>query len=93
VKSLSVEVLLQLEAARFFSVVTVGRLKLKMPSTKTFVAVGAAIGRALAQSVPESAQIIDQKTFNVLEVVPPPSEANASTVSYHVAKLPLLWKF
>ncbi|KNG48183.1 gluconolactonase [Stemphylium lycopersici] len=51
-----------------------------MPSTKTLVAVGAAISCALAQSVPESAQIIDQKSFNVLEVVPPPSEANASTL-------------
>ncbi|KAH6887108.1 lactonohydrolase [Thelonectria olida] len=34
---------------------------------------------ALAQ-LPSTAQIIDQKTFNVLSVVPPPSQANASTV-------------
>ncbi|KAI0129442.1 D-lactonohydrolase [Xylariales sp. AK1849] len=31
-------------------------------------------------SLPALAQVIDQKTFNVLEVVPPPIEANATTV-------------
>jgi gluconolactonase len=34
---------------------------------------------ALAQ-LPSTAQIINQKTFNVLSVVPSPSQANASTV-------------
>lgn len=37
---------------------------------------------ALAERpLPEKAQIIDQKSFNVLEVVPPPQEVNATTVS------------
>lgn len=31
--------------------------------------------------LPATAQIIDQKSFNVLEHVPPPKEANATTVS------------
>lgn len=31
--------------------------------------------------LPATAQIINQKTFNVLEHVPPPKEANATTVS------------
>ncbi|WYZ43078.1 hypothetical protein EsH8_VI_000777 [Colletotrichum jinshuiense] len=35
---------------------------------------------ALAERLlPEKAQIIDQKSFNVLEVVPPPQEVNATT--------------
>lgn len=33
------------------------------------------------RTLPEAAQIIDQKSFNVLEEVLPPSEANATTVS------------
>jgi gluconolactonase len=33
-----------------------------------------------ADSVPSTAQIIDQKVFNVLDFVPPPAEANDSTV-------------
>ncbi|KAM0326519.1 hypothetical protein ACHAQA_006388, partial [Verticillium albo-atrum] len=35
---------------------------------------------ALAQSLPSTAQVISQKTFNVLGSVPPPSQANDSTV-------------
>jgi gluconolactonase len=34
----------------------------------------------LAQKLPAAAQIIDQKVFNVLDFVPPPTEANDSTV-------------
>lgn len=44
-------------------------------------------GRAHAQelayeirALPDKAQIIDQREFNVLDVVPPPNEANATTV-------------
>jgi gluconolactonase len=33
--------------------------------------------------LPATAQIIDQRSFNVLEHVPPPKEANATTVSEH----------
>lgn len=33
--------------------------------------------------LPESAQIIDQKAFNVLEEVLPPNQANATTVKMH----------
>jgi gluconolactonase len=51
-----------------------------MPSTTTLIAVGAAVGCALAQKVPAAAQIVDQRSFNVLEFVPPPVEANDSTV-------------
>ncbi|KAF1838390.1 lactonase [Decorospora gaudefroyi] len=55
-----------------------------MRSTTSYLGVGAAaaaaVGRAFAQSVPENAQIVDQKSFNVLDVVPPPSEANLSTL-------------
>lgn len=32
------------------------------------------------RALPEQAQIIDQKAFNALDEVLPPSEANASTV-------------
>lgn len=32
------------------------------------------------KGLPDTAQVIDQKSFNVLERVPPPSEANATTV-------------
>lgn len=35
---------------------------------------------AAAKTLPDQAQIIDQKSFAVLETVPPPSEANATTV-------------
>ncbi|KAK1638071.1 D-lactonohydrolase [Colletotrichum phormii] len=41
---------------------------------------GAPAQLAIAQrALPAKAQIIDQKSFNVLEVVPPPSEFNASS--------------
>lgn len=44
------------------------------------VTLGSALLGASGQKLPTAAQIIDQKTFNVLESVPPPSEANDSTV-------------
>jgi gluconolactonase len=51
-----------------------------MPSTTTFLAVSAALGCALAREVPAAAQVVDQKVFNVLENVPPPTVADASSV-------------
>lgn len=36
---------------------------------------------AAERPLPANAQIIDQRVFNVLEVVPPPAEFNATTVS------------
>ncbi|KAL1600873.1 hypothetical protein SLS59_005538 [Nothophoma quercina] len=51
-----------------------------MPSASAFLAISAAVGSALAQRVPAAAQIVDQKTFNVLENVPPPAVANDSTL-------------
>lgn len=56
-----------------------------MPFTFKVLGAGlvAASTGALAQQVPETAQIINQKVFNALEFVPPPSEANGST--------PFLW--
>jgi gluconolactonase len=51
-----------------------------MPSTNTILAVGAVVGCALAQKLPATAQVVDQKIFNVLNFVPPPVEANDSTV-------------
>jgi len=51
-----------------------------MPSTSIFLAASAAVGCAFARTVPESAQVVDQKSFNVLETVPPPSEANATSL-------------
>jgi len=59
---------------------TVGQTQFKMPSTTVFLAASAAVSYAFAQTVPESAQIVDQKSFNVLPNVPPPSGANASTL-------------
>lgn len=53
-----------------------------MPSTRSLVAVGATIGQALANAVPKYAQIVDQKSFNVLPVVPPAVEFNATNVSF-----------
>ncbi|XP_014557813.1 hypothetical protein COCVIDRAFT_25602 [Bipolaris victoriae FI3] len=50
-----------------------------MPSTRSLVAVGATIGQALANAVPKCAQIVDQKSFNVLPVVPPAVEYNGTT--------------
>lgn len=35
--------------------------------------------------LPSTAQVIDQKVFNALSVVPPPSQANASTVGRQIA--------
>lgn len=37
---------------------------------------------AAQRALPDKAQIIDQKSFNVLEVVPPPLEFNASSVCH-----------
>jgi hypothetical protein len=37
-------------------------------------------------SIPEQAQFIDQKAFNVLPSVPPPSVANLTTVSLSVSR-------
>ncbi|OCK92083.1 levo-lactonase [Cenococcum geophilum 1.58] len=59
-----------------------------MPSTIAVLAAGIIISTALgpaswsalAQKLPAAAQIIDQKVFNVLDFVPPPTEANDSTV-------------
>lgn len=36
---------------------------------------------AAERPLPANAQVIDQRVFNVLEVVPPPAEFNATTVS------------
>lgn len=36
---------------------------------------------AAERPLPAKAQVIDQRTFNVLEVVPPPAEFNATSVS------------
>lgn len=60
-----------------------------MPSTILF-AVSAAVGCALARQVPAAAQVVDQKIFNVLENVPPPSVANDSTVCHDLALCYLL---
>lgn len=35
---------------------------------------------ATAQTIPQQAQVVDQKSFNVLETVQPPSEVNLTTV-------------
>ncbi|KAH7071046.1 hypothetical protein FB567DRAFT_213913 [Paraphoma chrysanthemicola] len=51
-----------------------------MPSILAVLSAGIIVKDVLAQHVPAAAQIIDQKTFNVLEFVPPPAEANDSTV-------------
>ncbi|KAF2029745.1 levo-lactonase [Setomelanomma holmii] len=51
-----------------------------MPSILAVLSVGIIVQDALAQNVPAAAQIIDQKTFNVLDFVPPPAEANDSTI-------------
>jgi len=59
---------------------TVGQSHIKMPSTSIFLAASAAVGCAFARTVPESAQVVDQKSFNVLETVPPPSGANATSL-------------
>lgn len=72
---------------------TVGHPKLAMCSTKILVAFSAAVGSTLARTVPEYAQIINQKNFNVLPVVPAPSQANATTVRLHLVQLPRLCIF
>ncbi|KAI4598311.1 hypothetical protein KJ359_003195 [Pestalotiopsis sp. 9143b] len=46
----------------------------------TLVPLGLRRTAAAEKTLPEQAQIIDQKSFAVLETVPPPSEANASTI-------------
>ncbi|KAF2850612.1 calcium-dependent phosphotriesterase [Plenodomus tracheiphilus IPT5] len=53
-----------------------------MPSTFAVLSAGlvAASTGALAQQVPATAQVVDQKIFNVLDFVAPPVEANDSTV-------------
>lgn len=54
-----------------------------MPSTITLFAVGvlAPVWGVAAAKLPSTAQIIDQKSFNVLKDVPPPAVANDSLVS------------
>jgi gluconolactonase len=45
-----------------------------MPSIIAIIGSGVLLSRGiLAQNLPESAQIINQKSFNVLEFVPPPT--------------------
>lgn len=59
-----------------------------MPSTLAVLAAGILVHSgldlaswgALAAKLPSTAQIINQKTFNVLDDVPPPLQANDSTV-------------
>lgn len=50
-----------------------------MPSTIALLAVG--ICGVAAAKLPSTAQVIDQKSFNVLKDVPPPAVANDSLVS------------
>jgi hypothetical protein len=56
-----------------------------MPSSTAILAATAFVRHALAQTVPAAAQIVDQKTFNVLPSVAPPSIANESTVCFRRA--------
>ncbi|KAK7424595.1 hypothetical protein QQZ08_008605 [Neonectria magnoliae] len=59
-----------------------------MPSTVAVLAAGILVHSGLgltswgvvAAKLPSAAQIIDQRTFNVLDEVPPPSQANDSTL-------------
>lgn len=44
--------------------------------------------KASREQIPDQAQIIDQKAFNVLPSVLPPSEANATTVGRHLSHMP-----
>lgn len=56
-----------------------------MPSLLAVLAAGvlapASLGVLAATKVPSKAQVIDQKTFNVLSTVLPPVKANDTTVS------------
>jgi len=53
-----------------------------MPSTLVILSAGLVAGSigVHAAQIPAAAQIVDQKTFNVLSTVGPPVEANDSTV-------------
>ena len=42
-----------------------------------------AVSGAIAQTVPEQAQVVDQKQLNVLDTVQPVSVQNISTVCHH----------
>ena len=55
-----------------------------MSSSLAVVALGALVqsGLGLAAKVPSTAQVVDWKSFNVLENVLPPAEANDSTVCH-----------
>lgn len=55
-----------------------------MPSSQAVLSVGFLIPLVFSVSaqVPAQAQLIDWKSFNVLDSVPPPTEANDSTVCH-----------
>ncbi|KAI0621142.1 Lactonase [Pyrenophora tritici-repentis] len=53
-----------------------------MPSSTTLLAVSAAVAQAWAQKLPAAAQVVNQKSFNVLDNVPPPTVQNASNLFY-----------
>jgi gluconolactonase len=55
-----------------------------MPSTISVLAAGVLVPvlGAVAAKLPSTAQIIDQKSFNVLKDVPPPAVANDSLVCH-----------
>ncbi|RMZ69793.1 putative lactonohydrolase [Pyrenophora seminiperda CCB06] len=53
-----------------------------MPSSTTLLVVSAAVAQALVQKVPAAAQVVNQKSFNVLDNVPPPTVQNATTLFY-----------
>lgn len=55
-----------------------------MPSTFSVLAAGVLVPvlGAVAAKLPSTAQIIDQKSFNVLKDVPPPAVANDSLVCH-----------
>ena len=55
-----------------------------MPSTISVLAAGVLVPvlGAVAAKLPSMAQIIDQKSFNVLKDVPPPAVANDSLVCH-----------
>lgn len=66
-----------------------------MSSSLAVVALGALVqsGLGLAAKVPSTAQVVDWKSFNVLENVLPPAEANDSTVGYLSNDQPALLTF
>jgi len=45
-----------------------------------FNAIGKVWAATTSNSIPSLAQVINQKSFNVLETVPPPDQANATSV-------------